>query len=147
MQLCEHTGKTLNNTLKFSLMGWRNSCFLGKTLFECHQHVHVCQLNFTTGYLNFHSLRTNWIKDAGLITGPSGTISIGILRIQLGIEFFKGINTCRAVKAHGGCTDTHTGSISLTVSEETTVLQNYLMPSLNIQWPSQCFHVGESTAA
>lgn len=65
------------------------------------------------------------MKDPGLITGPSGTISIGILRIQLGIEFFNGINMCRAVKAHAGYTDTHTGRISLTVSEEMTVLQNY----------------------
>lgn len=69
----------------------------------------------------------------GLLTGPSGRISIGILRIQLGTEFFKEINTLRAVKAHGGCTDTHTGRNSLTVSQEITVQQNYLMPSLNIQ--------------
>lgn len=134
----------LNNTLKYSdelkelLLPNKNR------LFECHQqhHVHVCQLTFT---------RDIWIfivceqTESRIQDWWPGRISIGILRIQLGIELLKGINTCRAVKAHGGCTDSHTGRNYLRVSEDITVQQNYLMPSLNIQWPSY-FHVGKSTA-
>lgn len=130
-------------------MGRRNSYSLGKANFlSATNSIAATSASSTLVRVIWVFMAWAQIGSRLLITGPSGRVFIGILRMQLGIEFFKGTGTCRAVKACGGCADIHRQNFSDSIWRNYgSVEQNYLLPSLSTQWPSQLFYVGESAVA